>query len=192
MSICFNAAFQKILAMKDPVFFYSSAKMAPPESRFSSVAIKSSSKVSNQKQNSVDKDSHKVSISQSQEAGPSIYDGAVKTIATIPNTDSAFDISADSDSHNRNKVSQARTTFHAKARGRQPLYVYPTESVAVATTPSTTKAFFGLLGIIFLTSVVFVKGMQEAHTRLVGVSHQWEQSQQARIAFESLNSAGIV
>lgn len=97
-------------------------------------------------------------------------------------------------SHNNHELHTA-ATFYAKAGLKRPLYavgkIVTPESHSQAQSPSTTNAFFGLIAVICLTSAIFVKGVQEAHTRWNEVRSRYEQSRQALMASAMESSSNV-
>jgi hypothetical protein len=177
---CFNSAFQKVLTMKEPLLFFDK-----------SVAASSTSKLDLNERKSLH--SNKGLLLNQKEAV--LQNNIDSPIPPLPPNKNTHLVKESGESNGMNP--QHHKAFYAKAGIKRPLYSGGDSSLATTTassntkSPSTTNAFLGLIAVICLTSAVFVKGIQEAHTRWNEVTRRWEQSRQALIALESSNNAFI-
>jgi hypothetical protein len=178
---CFNVAFQKIVTMKEPLIFldetvpYTSATTTPH------IPVDSTERRSVSKSNLLGNGhdlrlNHEYSLKDNTNMDKSLPNSYPLPMIT--------DTQSSTSSQNQPEFHTA--TFFAKAGIKRPLYSggesFALVSSSQSKSPSTTNAFFGLIAVICLTSAIFVKGVQEAHTRWNEVRRRYEQSRQALIA----------
>jgi hypothetical protein len=176
--------------MKEPIFFWDKAVAVPYTSATSTPHIsEDSTERRSVSKNNLQGNDHDLRLNHKFFLTDNSY-----MDNSLPNS---YPTDTQSIINSQNKPEFHTATFYAKAGIKRPLYSGG-ESVALVSSshskpPSTTNAFFGLIAVICLTSAIFVKGVQEAHTRWNEVRRRYEQSRQALIAsaMESSSNAYI-
>lgn len=188
---CFNVAFQKIVTMKEPFIFFD--KAVPHASTSSTTLLPVDSTERSPSKGKLQGKSHDLRLDHKY----SVVDNGDKGNTNLPKSytlPKETDTSSINISHNNHELHTA-ATFYAKAGLKRPLYAggetVTLELHSQARSPSTTNAFFGLIAVICLTSAIFVKGVQEAHTRWNEVRSRYEQSRRALMASAMESSSNV-